>query len=306
MKKLSENLILYSNNNPNNEIIYKIKRYILEKILLKMNQTNGSKYKQLVVYSFDYISTSISLDGLYEKDDLHLFIDWLKSFNNNEIFDGCVLDIGANIGNHSVFFSEFYKEIESYEPNPKTFQILKINSEIVNNIKCYQYGLSNIINEVKFKINSRNVGGSQIDNSFNFNSININLKTIDSLYVNKNKIIKLIKIDVEGHEYEVLKGGEITIKENMPIIIFEQHDFDFINQKSKVIELLKSYGYIKFASIEKMPYLNNKYPKVIKLMYNVIFRLINGTRKNIILQKSFEHKFYPFIIAIPNSLYLNN
>ena len=53
MIKFSENKILYSKNNPNNEIFYKIKRYLLEKILLKMNQENGSKYKQLVVYSFD-------------------------------------------------------------------------------------------------------------------------------------------------------------------------------------------------------------------------------------------------------------
>lgn len=302
MKKISEKIILYSKNNQKNEIFLKIKRYVLEKILLQMNRENGIKYKQLVVYSFDYISTTISLDGLYEKDDLNIFIEWLKSLNNKEVFDGCVLDIGANIGNHSVFFSEFYKEIESYEPNPKTFQLLKINSEIVNNINCYEYGLSNTIKEVKFRINFRNIGGSQIDIQSNSDSFNIKLVTLDSLYINFNKKIKLIKVDVEGHEYEVLKGGEKTIKDNMPIIIFEQHETDFINEESKVIELLKSYGYTKFASIEKTPYLNYKYHVIIRIIYNILFRLIYGTRKNVILQNSFERRFYPFIIAIPNSL----
>lgn len=52
----------------------------------------------------------------------------------------------------------------------------------------------------------------------------IKIKTLDSYMFKK---IDLIKIDTEGFEFEVLKGGEASIKKYKPIIIFEANFFSF-------------------------------------------------------------------------------
>ena len=58
--------------------------------------------------------------------------------------------------------------------------------------------------------------------------------------------IDLIKIDVEGHELNVLKGMEKTLKKFSPIIVFESQKKEIINGSSKVIDFLKSKKYNKF------------------------------------------------------------
>lgn len=296
--------ILFKYENQGNEVFWKIKRYILEKLLLNLNLYNLKNNKQVVFFAFDYVSTSISLDGVYEKDELNIFIEWLKNFKQNGIFEGTVLDIGANIGNHSLFFSDYFRDICSYEPNPIAFEVLKINSKLVTNIQCYNFGLSSFNKESSFIINENNIGGSKIDNNFSGSGIDITLRKLDDINSKSFNKINLIKIDVEGHELDVLIGAIKTIKQHNPIIIFEQHESDFNNESNKVIDLIKSYGYKNFACIEKHPSPPSNIPESIKLIYSLIYRLLFGSKKEIILKPYFEKKFYPFIIAIPDWMQL--
>ncbi len=79
----------------------------------------------------------------------------------------------------------------------------------------------------------------------------------------------LIKIDVEGFEYEVLKGGETKIKQNQPIVILEySYDqmeklkpgtskelYNFIDQtlNYQIIDLKSQEKILDFSQIEKIP-----------------------------------------------------
>ena len=294
-----KNKILYKHKNQGNEVLWKIKRYFLEKLLLKLNSKNLKNNKQIVLIAFDYVSTSITLDGIYEKDELKIFIEWIKDLKLNNIFEGTVLDIGANIGNHSLFFSDYFRDIHSYEPNPIAFEVLKINSKLVTNIQCYNFGLSSLNKESSIIINENNIGGSKIDKNLLSTGIDITLKKLDDINNNNFNKINLIKIDVEGHELDVLIGAKNTIKQHSPIIIFEQHEIDFCNENNKVIDLIRSYGYKKFACIDKHPSPPSNIPESFKLIYSLIYRLLFGSKKEIILKSKFEKKFYPFIIAIP-------
>ena len=66
-------------------------------------------------------------------------------------------------------------------------------------------------------------------------------KTLDSYNF---KTVDLIKIDVEGHEFRVLKGGENTIKKYSPIIIIEDNGSDEKwGKETGAIDLLKEMGY---------------------------------------------------------------
>ncbi len=149
------------------------------------------------------------------------------------------------------------------------------------------------------------MGGAEIGNKNSLCNEIINLKTLDSL-VDPLEIIKLIKIDVEGHEYEVLLGAEKVIKKNYPIILFEQHKGDFINGQSKVINLIKSYGYSHFFILQKAPRSMIKFNKFSSNIFTALNRLIRGSSMQINIQDEFVPDFYPFIIAVPKSINLQS
>ena len=93
--------------------------------------------------------------------------------------------------------------------------------------------------------------------------ITVNVKPLDAV-IPKNTKIDFIKIDVEGGEFDVLKGASRILQENSPLIIFENglgasefYDtnpkelFDFFKKKNYKLYLLKSY-------VKKLPPLSIK------------------------------------------------
>ncbi len=131
-----------------------------------------------------------------------------------------IIDIGANIGNHSLFFKEFlmYDKIHCFEPHPKNWEILKENCR---GLELYNTALSDK-EEMLTMYNSEN------DNNGGFSfhkqphsfvdSEGIETKTLDSYNLSG---ITLMKIDVEGWEERVLEGSRETIKRNRPVIFVE-------------------------------------------------------------------------------------
>jgi len=145
---------------------YKIKNTIKRKIIISYfidyytkHFTNKNKYN-FAVLSNDFIGRQLITRDFFEEDYLNLIS---KFISVNKIKIRNVLDIGANIGNHSIFFSKFSEMVYSFEPSTKAFELLKINVKN-KNIKIFKYGLSDrkykgILTESRF-----NLGGSNIIN----------------------------------------------------------------------------------------------------------------------------------------------
>ena len=77
-----------------------------------------------------------------------------------------------------------------------------------------------------------------------------------------NYILKLIKIDCEGEEINILKGSINTIKKSQPVLIIEEN-----KDKNKIIKYLKNYGYffIKISNSRNIIFLKkNEYNSIIK------------------------------------------
>ena len=87
-------------------------------------------------------------------------------------------------------------------------------------------------------------------NEFNeFRSFDVNVKKLDNLQFENP--ISFIKIDVEGHEIEVIKGAIKTINKNKPILLIEIEE---IYSKKKVIDTIKfinALGYNSYYFNEK-------------------------------------------------------
>ena len=94
------------------------------------------KFKKIHKYDFVYffndtIAKEISIHGIYEKDEINILS---KLVSKNDY----VIDIGANIGNHSIRFSKIAKKVYSFEAHPKTFEILRFNCAEYKNIKLFK------------------------------------------------------------------------------------------------------------------------------------------------------------------------
>ena len=54
--------------------------------------------------------------------------------------------------------------------------------------------------------------------------------------------VRMIKLDIEGYEYDALKGAEMTIKQFKPLIVFESNEGNEA-QRSLIFDFLDSLGY---------------------------------------------------------------
>ncbi len=257
----------------------------------------NNKENQLIIYSFDHVSHMINLDGIYEKDHLDIFFYWMNKYHKS-YFDKCALDIGANIGNHSIYFSKFFLKVIGFEPHPRTFKILSLNTLENKNIKVLNLAISNTSNTAYISENPLNMGGSRLVNNSNQKGFEVSVKRIDEIIDNKSNI-GLIKIDTEGFELNVLKGAKETILESKPFIIFEQQVDDFTNDTSKVIEQLQLFKYKKFGIIKRKSIFNFSFSSKIGILFSRLLGLIFTEKYELKMVSNIPKEYYPFIIAIP-------
>lgn len=182
--------------------------------------------------------------------------DFLKSLDDYLDNNAVIIDIGANIGNHTLFWAneKNAKKIYAIEPVPYIFKILKKNIKINNledRVKLYNVGLADKKCQGEIKsFCKQNLGGTTLKVLQSNTQFTIPMRTLDSLNIKEEKI-DLIKIDVEGMDYEVLKGAESTVKKHKPLILTESFPNSFDKSNAFLTELgyklekdLGSYEYL--------------------------------------------------------------
>lgn len=174
-----------------------------------------------------------------------------------------VFDIGANIGHYTYAFEQLTKSeyIYSFEPIPQLFDNLTLLFPKINLSKIAFSDKGKEVAEFKIPIINNNEyatrGKLDIDliepQETNYNIIKVSCDTVDN-FVKDNNMTKIdfIKIDVEGHEFEVIKGALNTIINFRPILLIEieqrHHDFS-INEVFKFLS--EYYSRIEFYSFDK-------------------------------------------------------
>ena len=136
--------------------------------------------------------------------------------------DTCV-DIGANIGHHSILMSHFVREeghVIAYEPIPylrdQISRSLAANS--IHNVTIHDVALSDAEGQMILFLRKGNIGGSSLVHGIDTEELPVRVTTLDKNHVGK---IDFMKIDVEGYEYHVLLGAVGLIEKYRPTIIFE-------------------------------------------------------------------------------------
>jgi FkbM family methyltransferase len=174
--------------------------------------------------------------------------------------DGQVLDIGANLGTFCVPLAQKIPQLKFHAFEPQRIISYQLCANIIinslDNVYTYEFALSNEDANVELAMpdyaNETNIGAFSIDkevrkNEYECTTVNttdtIQLVPLDLLAFSN---VKLIKIDVEGHELEVLQGGIETIKaNNYPPIIFEAWTWKpwYQDKRKALFEYLEGHGY---------------------------------------------------------------
>lgn len=194
----------------------------------------------------DHISDHIrDHNNFYE---LTLLEKWSRYIQYKNI----VFDVGAHIGNHSIYFSNILKckEIYSFEPNKLTFDILAKNiaDNNIKNIKLFNYGISDGCHFATIKPLStgREVASLELSRF----ETDIKLISIDDFVTKKNVIPNFIKIDVDGFEYYVLNGSIKTLTECRALLWVELRSSTVM----QCLDLLFEIGY-KIIDVEAQNFL---------------------------------------------------
>ena len=169
-------------------------------------------------------------------------------------------DIGANAGIYTVFVSKKYDCIvNSFEPTKKYNSILKLNTSFFDNTHVHNFGIGREDNKAKIILTEE--PGS------NYISLNVKINNEKNTEICELRSIKnlteitapcLVKIDVEGFEYEILENSIDFFRTNKTILIIEIDEENLIRyskNKKDIFDLLNSKNYF----IERISKSNNYY-----------------------------------------------
>lgn len=166
-----------------------------------------------------FIDKHIFLYGVYEPFMLDLLFKYLHA-------GATFIDIGANIGQHSMYAASIVGKkgsVHSFEPIPFLCKQLQESSKynhFESTIHAHNCALGKTESLEKLYV-SKNIGGSSLVNDDETKEIiTVHVKNGDR-ELSKLPSVTLIKIDVEGYEYEVLLGIEKTLSKHKPAILIE-------------------------------------------------------------------------------------
>jgi FkbM family methyltransferase len=213
------------------------------------------------------IGRDLYFSGKFEDPEIHIVKNYVSC-------DAIILDVGANIGLHSIFLSGLVKNglVIAFEPAMPTFKILTKNLERISNILPLNIAANDKTKLTKFHIASDNAysslkdtGRKQIVSTSNVLSVRLD-DIIMNLELSK---IDLVKIDVEGFEKNVLLGMEKVIERYRPVILCEIYQGDNSNNDPEgTIDLIasKEYTVNVFINGEITQYVSHN-----DLYYNYLF-----------------------------------
>jgi FkbM family methyltransferase len=191
----------------------------------------------------NYIEWAIASTGTYEDEIGKLIKISLKDGDT-------ALDIGGNIGLQSIRMAKCVGQsgrVYAFEPLTHLQKKFKKNISLnkVSNVTLFPYALADAAGEVDLPVNSKdwNQGAFSLDgaNSGSETQQVIIKKADDMDVIESLTALHLIKIDVEGYEYHVLRGLQQTLAKHRPRIIFEYDDNYWAKTGQKMTEC---YNYL--------------------------------------------------------------
>lgn len=203
----------------------------------------------------DLIFRAIEGEGRFYETDL---LEYMRAVLGRD--NACVIDVGANIGNHSVFLGLFVSDlVVAVEANPEVATILERNlrTNSVRHVTC-RLGVGAAVGSASLVLadaQRHNIGAAQLLLAPDGREAPIPVTTLDALAASiagqlGDRSIAAIKIDVEGMEPDVLKGATGLIQRHRPELFIETIDRRKLRE---VTGILKPLGYLPVVAHAATP-----------------------------------------------------
>jgi FkbM family methyltransferase len=196
----------------------------------------AGRHGRFIVNRHDcYVSMSLVAYGEYSEAEWQFIRRFLSP-------GMVVMDIGANIGAFTVPMAKSVGQVLAFEPQPYAYELLRANIRLnqLENVSAFPFGLSSAEEqrEAELPVYSQtgNFGGVCFLNTGK--GLQAGFKRMDDVF--KGPRLDFVKIDVEGMEPFVLRGGSVALKGFRPVLYVENHPGE---RSPALIHLLLDMGY---------------------------------------------------------------
>lgn len=195
------------------------------------------------------IGNSLRYYGEYSQVELDFMLEVLNP--------SCIVyDVGANIGYHTTAFASKAKKVYAFEPNPHNYSMLQKNAASLSNVHLVNAAVGDHNGTTKIgdfdpEVETENFGMMKCGDE----GVEVPLVSLDDCGFDGPD---LIKIDVEGYEYAVIKGCEKMLQTRRPMFYYEAHE---TKELKEIYEFLAPYGYNFYWSFVRN-YNPNNYKKL--------------------------------------------
>ena len=239
-------------------------------------------------------SEYIEIDGqklFLDKEDSLLLSTRKNNFDRFEIEclkqiiknGDIVVDLGANIGYYTLILARLVGKsghVYAFEPDPSNFEILSKNvkENKHDNVTLVQKAVSDKNSKIKLYVSKRNLASHRIfDAEDKRESIEVDVTTLDEYFQKSKKLVKFIKMDVEGAEGATILGASKIIEDSKNLVIMMEYFPKWIKKFGDIPEeILRSLVEKKF----KLFNINQKNKKLDSILITNFVEEYNEQKKN--------------------------
>lgn len=229
--------------------------------VMRRHAARSARFSGIVVPVDDLLGHRVMATGAFERtqfEAVDLMLDD-PGFVDAEIDqEALFVDVGANIGLYCIAFAHRFPAVLAVEANPQTYAILKANLGLrgLDNVTPLCEGASDDYRDAKIYVPRNGAIGwatlEQKHHKIPVNEVDITCRPLDSMISEhgQGRRVSLLKIDVEGHELSVLRGAQLTLQRDRPVVLFEVLNAE---EGRACGDLLKRAGYDRFWTFRRWP-----------------------------------------------------
>jgi FkbM family methyltransferase len=197
---------------------------------------------------------------------LYLGIAWERDLQQllaaMSLRGGVCLDIGANIGVHSLLMSELVGpagRVYAFEPEGRNFALLEANLKLnrVTNVTAAATALGDSVGMCRLAVSPNNFGDHRVASSTEGRGGDVPITTVDAAMATvPDGAVRFVKVDVQGYEHHILRGMRATLERNPDLIlaleVFPQALRAAGSSAQEVMERLRDIGMVGWEFLPRL------------------------------------------------------